>query len=409
MRLLFVCGATVADGNLQCASWIKGIISSSDPVNDIVIASTAGNSQGIETAMFDNRQIPLLSVSSRDALDNLSHQLKEIAANIIVIFGTENPFHLRILQACQKAGLLDQTAVFAQGLCCVCAQHYAEGVPERIIRRYTFRDLLRRQNIAKERESLYTRAESEKDILSLARHFIGRTTMDKAILRKHNPTAHYYKCNDVLRSSFYDGRWDYASCEKHRIFISQYYYPLKGFHYLLDAVNQIKDKYPDIRIAAAGYNPIEKSLTQKELKDSSYIRYIKSLIRQYELQEHIELLGTLSEERMKEEYLKANVFVMPSTIENSPNSLAEAMMLGVPTIASDVGGVTDYAKHQEEAYIYPSSATYLLAYYIDKVFSDKETAERIGYSGKKRAEAEYNREKNMNVLEETLQRITQKI
>jgi glycosyltransferase involved in cell wall biosynthesis len=171
---------------------------------------------------------------------------------------------------------------------------------------------------------------------------------------------------------------------------------------LLEAVVQLKEKYPDIVIAAAGYNPIQKPLPQKELKDSSYIRYIKSLIKKYDLQDHIELLGELSEERMKEEYLKANVFVMPSTIENSPNSMAEAMMLGVPTVASDVGGVTDFAKHQEEAYIYPSSATYLLAHYIDKVFSDKADAEIIGNKGKLRAEIEYNRENNIKRFEEIM-------
>lgn len=42
------------------------------------------------------------------------------------------------------------------------------------------------------------------------------------------------------------------------------------------------------------------------------------------------LLGPLNEEKMHEQYLKANVFVIPSVIENSPYSLSEAMMLGVP-------------------------------------------------------------------------------
>ena len=407
MRLLFVCGAAINDGELQCASWIKSIIVNLSDGFLVTILSTAADNAGDETVFIAEKQIHVLSVSAGDTTDTISKRLADADADIIVLFGTENPFHLKVLIACQQAELLEKTVVFAQGLCCVCAQHYAEGVPERIIKRYTLRDIIRRQNIRREQRSLEERAVVEKQALQLARHFIGRTTMDKAILRKYNPTAHYYKCNDVLRSSFYKGQWNYSDCEKHRIFISQYYYPLKGFHYLLEAAAQLKDKYPDIVISAAGYNPICKSLTHGEFKDSSYIRYIKYLIKKFELQDNIELLGLLSEERMKEEYLKANVFVMPSTIENSPNSLAEAMMLGVPAIASDVGGVTDYASHKEEAYIYPSSATYLLAYYIDKVFSDEKEAQRIGAAGRMRAGSEYDRERNIRAFEDTMRRIVQ--
>lgn len=39
--------------------------------------------------------------------------------------------------------------------------------------------------------------------------------------------------------------------------------------------------------------------------------------------------------------LKSNIFICPSSIENSPNSLGEAQLLGVPCIASFVGGIPD--------------------------------------------------------------------
>lgn len=407
MKVLFVCGAAIVDGEIHTASWIKSIITFIDPRFEIIIASTdVPFSQQSVAVKVNEKEICLYPIAGCSA-DELTHSINSISADVIVIFGTESDYTLPVLKACQNLGLLGKTTLFAQGLCSVCAQHYAEGVPDKVVRRYTFRDILRRQNIAKERQLLSIRSKAEKEALELTQNLIGRTTMDHAILRQHNATAAYYKCNDVLRSSFYHGQWTYDVCEKHRIFISQYYYPLKGFHYLLEAVAQLKSKYPDIKIAAAGYNPIQKPLPQKELKDSSYIRYVKSLIKQFELSEHIVLLGELSEEQMKEEYLKANAFVMPSTIENSPNSLAEAMMLGVPTIASDVGGVTDFANHKEESYIYPSSATYLLAHYIDKVFSARKDAEVLGMNGKRRAEKEYNREVNIKRLEETLKTIAE--
>ena len=373
MKLLFVCGANAAGGALNCAPWIKSLAANLSDGYDLTIASTEAEPATPVEVAVGARKVTLRGCSK------LIRDENGLAPyDAIVLFGTEKPCTRDFLNVCKSRGLLDKTAVFAQGVLYPCALHYAEGVPARVIKRYTFRDLLRRQNIKKEQKLMFRRAEAEREALALTENFIGRTTMDKAILRMYNQSAAYYRCNDVLRDPFYEGEWSYASCEKRRIFVSQYYYPLKGFHYLIEAANLLKSKYPDLKIAAAGYDPIQKPLPQKELKDSSYIRYIKSLIRRYGLSENVVLLGTLDEQRMKEEYLKANVFVMPSTIENSPNSLAEAMALGVPTVASDVGGVTDFAQHKTEAYIYPSSAVYLLANYIDSVFSDQTKTESYG-------------------------------
>ena len=327
---------------------------------------------------------------------------------VIVVFGTERNYSRSAVRLCLQAGLMDKTVLFAQGLACACADHYAEGVPEKVVRRRTIRDIIRRSNLSKEIQKMYKLAADEKETITAARHFIGRSTLDKAVLRSYNTTAAYYNCNDMLRSGFYEGGWQYERCEPYRIFVSQYYYPIKGFHYLLRAADLLKDKYPNLKIVASGYNPIMGSPIKNELKDSSYIRYIKSLIREFGLADHVEFTGVLTEERMKEEYLKANVFVLPSTIENSPNSLAEAMTLGVPCIASDVGGVSDFAEHRKEAFLYPSSSTHLLAYYLDAVFSDRELASQLGQNARKRAQIDYDRAANTAALEQAFQTIAKK-
>ena len=54
----------------------------------------------------------------------------------------------------------------------------------------------------------------------------------------------------------------------------------------------------------------------------------------------------------------------PSSIENSPNSLGEAQLLGVPCIASDVGGVTDMIPNKECGIIYRFEEVELLAKHI---------------------------------------------
>lgn len=403
MKLLFVCGASVSGEELRCAAWIKSLVLNLCGEYEITLASHSLASGEPVVFKSEGGSVTLRGLS---AFCGGEADMSEY--DVIVLFGTENGYTADVLKLCAERGLLDRAAVFAQGMAYPCALHYAEGVPVRVVKRYTLRDFLRRQNIKKEQAAMMKRAETEREALTLTRSFIGRTTMDKAMLRMYNPSADYYRCNDVLREPFYSGEWSADACEKHRIFISQYYYPLKGFHYLLEAAAILKKKYPSLRIAAAGYNPIEKPLPQKETKDSSYIRYVKKLIAEYGLEGNIELLGVIDEERMKEEYLKANVFVMPSSIENSPNSLAEAMMLGVPTVAADVGGVSDFAEHKTEAFIYPSPAVYLLAHYIDAVFEGGAPIDEMARRGRERALREYDREHNLLTFRETLEKIARK-
>lgn len=64
------------------------------------------------------------------------------------------------------------------------------------------------------------------------------------------------------------------------------------------------------------------------------------------------ILGTLNETDMCERYSRANVFILPSAIENSPNSLGEAMLVGIPVVATDVGGVKNLMTDKKEGYFY---------------------------------------------------------
>ena len=136
----------------------------------------------------------------------------------------------------------------------------------------------------------------------------------------------------------------------------------------------------------------------KKLKISSFAKYIKRLIAENKLEDKITFTGPLTEGKIKEQFLKSNVFVSPSTIENSPNSLGEAMLLGVPCVTSDVGGVKNLLIHEEEGYVYQTDAPYMLAYYVKKIFEMEEEAGILGAKAKEHAERTHHRKKNLEDL-----------
>ena len=80
---------------------------------------------------------------------------------------------------------------------------------------------------------------------------------------------------------------------------------------------------------------------------------------------------------MKERFLRTNVFVSSSAIENSPNSIGEAMLLGTPIVASDVGGVSSLIEHGKTGFLYQADAPYMLAYYIEKLFDNSKLANQM--------------------------------
>jgi glycosyltransferase involved in cell wall biosynthesis len=130
------------------------------------------------------------------------------------------------------------------------------------------------------------------------------------------------------------------------------------------------------------------------------------LIKKYGLEGHVTFLGRLDEQSMCERFLKSHVFVCPSSIENSPNSVGEAMILGVPTVTSDIGGVKNLLEHIKEGFVYQPDAPYMAAYYIKKIFADDKLAESISISAKKHAEMTHDRAINFNRLLEIYKEIS---
>lgn len=320
--------------------------------------------------------------------------LQQVQPDVVHIWGTEYSHTLAMVNACHQAGLLEHTVISIQGLCSAYTGHYAEGLPGKVYYGRTLRDILRQDSIRQQQKKFALRGKLEVEALQKAKHVIGRTDWDRACTQAINPELTYHFCNETLREDFYQGQWQYAQCRKHRIFASSCAYPIKGFHYLLEAFRQVLRQYPDATLAVPGKNVLEIPAYRLE----GYQKYLKRLILAYDLSDKVTFLGNLSAEQMKQEFLQANVFVLPSTVENSPNSLGEAMVLGVPCVASDVGGVAQLLKGGGEGYVYPSTAPYLLAYDIQQVFKKEEQAEKMGSAASTHALETHDPEKNLRDL-----------
>lgn len=272
-----------------------------------------------------------------DGLEDIFKEiLADAAPDLLHSFGTEYPHTLAALKVFQKP---ERSLIGIQGLCSVYADAFYANIPLAIQKKKTFRDVVKKDTIVLQREKFVKRGEYEKKALALAGHIAGRTGWDRFYAEKYNKEAQYHVLRETLRPMFYEGSWQYDKCVKHSIFVSQGDYPIKGLHYVLEAMPGILKDYPDTVVYVAGNNILRYGARGK-LKISAYGSYLMELIKKYDLTEKIVFLGSLSGEDMKERYLQANIYLCPSSIENSPNSLGEAMLLGTPVVTADVGGIT---------------------------------------------------------------------
>jgi glycosyltransferase involved in cell wall biosynthesis len=224
--------------------------------------------------------------------------------------------------------------------------------------------------------------QDEKQILAGCKNFIGRTAWDRAVLMAFNPKARYFECNEALADLYYTRTWHPEAAREAVVYSTSSGNYYKGSLLLARAVALLKQRgWKDIRLRLAGMNP---------RYDAGKI--LVKFIRANHLEENILMLERLSPEQITEEMLSAAVYVHPSHIDNSPNSLCEAMLLGLPCIAANAGGIPSLVRDGEDGLLYHDRDAYMLADRIAQLLSDRPLAARLGAQARQTALERHDRE-----------------
>lgn len=432
MKVLWVCNVMTSDASKYRGKpspvgggWLSGLSESLQNEKDIDLvycypkmdSKTQDDFQckGIHYYSFYSKSkwalsgkfgIPYIPDNKESKLQRLQCEsiLSREKPDVVHIFGTE--FYQSLVFA-QLVKNKDSLVCSIQGLTSESAEHYLRLIPSSEYKKLNISALLR-GSLAQQRSDLSKRGENEIECLKLCNSVVGRTEWDKACTYFINPKRNYYFCNETLRHSFYEATWSYDKCSQNVIFISQASSPLKGFNMLVEALNLLQRDIPDIRVRVAGTNFIEERSFKDKLKISTYGVYVRKLIQKYHLEKNFTFLGNLDETKMVQEYLNCNVFVSASSIENSPNSVGEAMLLGVPVISSDVGGVSTMLKDNVEGLLYPADDFSLLAYRIKLLLEDSVTAVKLGKAAREKALITHNPVRNKNRIIEIYHEIYNK-
>ena len=329
--------------------------------------------------------------------------LEQEQPDLVHIWGTEFPQSHALAQATNP----DKLLVTIQGSLEVIKDHARAGIPAHICRDNLLHKLLRKlrkggQAIDLQVNSFAARAKFEVQTLRHAQYIHGGSAWGNGVAKAIHPDCTTLDANLILRDSFYRAEpWQYDRCEPHTIY-ALCTYPVKGFHKLLEAMPMVLARFPDAKIIAPGQGLTRRPYRglRRTLMDAApdYQWYLQGLMDKLKLWDHVEFVGYLSEEQVQAQLRRTHVFVSPSSMENQSTALGEAMLLGVPGIASRVGAMEEMIDTGKDGFLYDFENTGALADLICRIFENRDLAEQFSREGRIHAARTYDREKNCRNL-----------
>lgn len=296
--------------------------------------------------------------------------VRDFKPDLIHVHGTENPFglltpHTRV-----------PVVISLQGLLTVYEKFYFCGMTSRDIAALALnKDFLLGRGSIQGYWQCSAMAARERTIIRANSSFMGRTAWDKEVLGAINPKASYYHCDEVLRQPFYQAEWTRHAAKPEVIFCTSNTLAWKGAECLIEALAILRSAgHRDVRLRIAGIPP-----------EGPGNRIFAARARKHGVMDSIKWLGRLDADQLVRELLATSVFAYPTHIDNSPNALCEALMVGVPTVTTYAGGVPSLLDDEREGLLCQDGDPYALAGKLHRLLDDSELAAEKGVRARQRA------------------------
>ncbi len=223
----------------------------------------------------------------------------------------------------------------------------------------------------------------EQDQVRRARYFTCRTTFDTSFVRSLNPSARIFTIQEAMHEVFFRPPWTRPD-EPTLLFVGSPA-PRKGLETLLTGFAQLVASRPQVRLRVIGGGDFSA---------------VHERCRMLGIEKSLEFLGFQSANQIAAWHRKSQVFVLPSDNENSPNTLAEAMVSGMPVIATAVGGIPSMVQDGVSGLLVPPRDPVRLAQAILRLLANPVEQARLGANAR---QVTQKRHWPQSVAEETLQ------
>ena len=322
--------------------------------------------------------------------EDLQRVMGDFRPALVYLFGLENKVSDVVLAVSEAP-----VAVHLQGLLGpISKAYFPPGMSEKtFLRHFSVREHLLRNGYVYGYRQMCRRATREADRIRRADCVLGRTDFDRAVVMAAHPDARYFKVDELLRDVFYAhaGEAPYQDRGRLKIVSTLSDTVYKGLDLVLKTAASLKGRLAlEWQVIGLDAGARLTGIFERELG----IRASDAGIR---------FLGICDADTVCRTLLDADAYVHPSYIDNSPNSVCEAQMLGVPVIATEVGGVGSLIEDGVTGLLVPSGDADALADALLRLRGDLPLRERLGQAGARAAASRHDPEAVLSSLQNVLQ------
>ena len=316
--------------------------------------------------------------------------VQDFNPSIIQLFGLETEFS-QILYHVNTVPIV----VHLQGICePIIDRWFPVGINKAWVKKqYPLKNQIMRINTTDKYYRTRQIEKIEKKSYSHYRYYFGRTKWDKALCLQFSRNAKYYSCNEILRDVFYSTEWKKPNNTRIIVSISngEIY---KGFDVILRTAKCLKENGVEFQWKVIG---IEKNDPILKIIEKHY----RLCFNDY----HVEFYGKRNADEIVEILQNASVFVHPTHVDNSPNSLCEAMIMGVPCVATYVGGIPSLITDGKDGFLFPEGDYLFLTSILEMLLSSEMLQMDISVNARKHSLIRHNPEAIVDNLIENYKNI----
>ena len=172
--------------------------------------------------------------------------------------------------------------------------------------------------------------------------------------------------NVLNEKRFYPEQESSAKDEKH-IIVTRNLELIYDIETAIRCFDELRKSTPNARLSIAGTGPEKANL--------------EALVDELGLSEVVTFVGQLNLEQVSELYRSADMMLNTSTVDNSPNSVIEALACGVSVVSTNVGGIPKLVKHERDALLVDPRQPVVMAEQAKRLLEDDELRHQLMQNG----------------------------
>jgi len=351
--------------------------------NGEVASITQKNVNNITQWIVPYRERKKYSQGSRKLVSFIKKIDNEIKPDLIHVWGTETGFGIDVIEAKLETPVLLEI----QGLLFAYVRYYYGGLSNKDL----FNCIGLKEIVRPKFHPYFNRRRFEKKgkhELRLIRQMENISVQSgwvDSIIKYVAPESNIFHTGMMLRSEFYAApSWKYQEeNEVINIFTSSSgAIPYKGLQVLFEAIALLKDKYPTIRLNIGGDMQINRKYG---LIRDGYTSWLLKRANQLGIADSISWMGKMDANEMISQMHESSMVVVPSFVETYCLFMAEAMMVGVPIVASYAAALPELAEHGTSALYFPTGDHWACAEQIEKIITDQDLSVKLSVKSRNRA------------------------